>query len=110
MNLDVPSGSMTAVVGASGSGKSTIGSLLLRLYDPDCGQVSIGNYDVKKLDPTWLRKYIGTVNQVGLFLAKKINSNDSQNLFDDTGVILNVVFYENHIHESGKLTKAYTYP
>ena len=64
IDLNVPSGSITAVVGASGSGKSTIGSLLLRLYDPDCGHITIGNYDVKKLDPTWLRRYIGTVNQV----------------------------------------------
>ena len=64
IDLDVPSGSITAVVGASGSGKSTIGSLLLRLYDPDSGDISIGNYDVKELDPSWLRRYIGTVNQV----------------------------------------------
>ena len=80
MNLHVPSGSITAVVGASGSGKSTIGSLLLRLYDPDRGQVSIGNYDVKELDPTWLRKYIGTVNQVGVSLERKWKSKDRTHL------------------------------
>ena len=37
-NLVMPMGSVTAVVGASGSGKSTIGSLLLRFYDPDRGK------------------------------------------------------------------------
>ena len=35
LNLDIPAGSVTAVVGASGSGKSTLASLLLRFYDPD---------------------------------------------------------------------------
>ena len=64
IDLSVPSGSVTAVVGSSGSGKSTIGSLLLRFYDPSEGLVSVGGYDVKKLDPVWLRTYIGTVNQV----------------------------------------------
>ena len=37
LNLNVPAGSVTAVVGPSGSGKSTIGSMLLRYYDPDKG-------------------------------------------------------------------------
>ena len=38
LNLVVPAGKVTAVVGSSGSGKSTIGSLLLRYYDPDQGR------------------------------------------------------------------------
>ena len=37
MNLSMPAGSMTAVVGSSGSGKSTIASLLMRFYDPNQG-------------------------------------------------------------------------
>ena len=39
LNLNVPAGSVTAVVGPSGSGKSTIGGMLLRYYDPDTGIV-----------------------------------------------------------------------
>lgn len=64
LNLEVPAGSVTAVVGPSGSGKSTLGSLLLRLYDPDQGQVIVGGHDVKILSPDWLRGAVGTVHQV----------------------------------------------
>lgn len=64
LNLEVPAGSVTAVVGPSGSGKSTLGSLLLRLYDPDQGQVIVGGHDVKTLSPDWLRGAVGTVHQV----------------------------------------------
>ena len=55
---------MVAVVGPSGSGKSTLAALLLRLYDPGRGQVFLDGQDVKDLDPSWLRRHIGTVSQV----------------------------------------------
>lgn len=64
LDLEVPAGSVTAVVGPSGSGKSTLGSLLLRLYDPVHGQVIVGGHDVRALSPDWLRGAIGTVHQV----------------------------------------------
>ena len=64
LDLEVPAGSVTAVVGPSGSGKSTLGSLLLRLYDPVHGQVIVGGHDVQALSPDWLRGAIGTVHQV----------------------------------------------
>lgn len=64
LKLEVPAGSVTAVVGPSGSGKSTLGSLLLRLYDPDQGQVIVGGHDIKTLSPDWLRGAVGTVHQV----------------------------------------------
>jgi len=64
LTLDVPAGSITAVVGPSGSGKSTLGSLLLRLYDPEQGQVIVGGHDVRGLSPDWLRGAVGTVHQV----------------------------------------------
>ena len=62
--MEVPAGSVTAVVGPSGSGKSTLGSLLLRLYDPNQGQVIVGGHDVTTLSPDWLRGAVGTVHQV----------------------------------------------
>ncbi|MPC20697.1 ATP-binding cassette sub-family B member 10, mitochondrial [Portunus trituberculatus] len=54
LNLSVPAGSVVAVVGSSGSGKSTIGSLLLRLYDPQAGEVTVDGMPLTQLDPTWL--------------------------------------------------------
>ena len=57
-------GSVMAVVGASGSGKSTIAWLLLRLYDPQRGSVTLDGTDVRRLDPVWLRQQTGVVSQV----------------------------------------------
>lgn len=71
LDLEVPAGSITAVVGPSGSGKSTLGSLLLRLYDPDYGQVIVGGRDVCTLSPDWLRGVIGTVQQVHRMMQGK---------------------------------------
>lgn len=66
-----PLGSVVAVVGASGSGKSTIGSLLLRLYDPIAGEVTVDGVPITRLDPAWLRALIGSVSQVKfLFLVR----------------------------------------
>lgn len=64
LNLSIPAGAMTAVVGGSGSGKSTIASLLLRFYYPLSGQILFDGYSVKELDWTWLRKNIALVSQV----------------------------------------------
>lgn len=64
LELDISPGKTVAVVGPSGSGKSTLAALLLRLYDPEAGQVFLDGRDIKELDPSWLRKNIGTVSQV----------------------------------------------
>ena len=53
----------SAIVGESGCGKSTIVQLLMRLYDPDEGQVLIDGQDIRNLDPVWLRSKIGYVGQ-----------------------------------------------
>lgn len=64
LNLELSPAKVTAIVGASGSGKSTIVSLLLRLYDPNKGRITLDGEDVKNLDPHWLRSLVGTVSQV----------------------------------------------
>ncbi|MDO5137796.1 MAG: ABC transporter ATP-binding protein [Oscillospiraceae bacterium] len=63
INFTVPGGSMYAIVGPSGSGKSTVVNLIPRLYDVDEGSVSIGGYDVRKIDLKYLRESIGVVTQ-----------------------------------------------
>lgn len=75
LNLEVPAGSITAVVGPSGSGKSTLGSLLLRLYDPGKGQVLVGGHDVQTLSPDWLRGAVGTVHQEPILFSCSIADN-----------------------------------
>ena len=62
-NLRIEPGKSYALVGASGAGKSTILSLILRLYDPTAGVVRIDGHDLRSLTQKSLRKHIGLVSQ-----------------------------------------------
>lgn len=63
VTLDVPAGAHVALVGATGSGKSTIVQLLFRFRDPDGGRVTVDGVDVRALDPAELRRHVGLVLQ-----------------------------------------------
>lgn len=63
LSFSVPSGKKVAIVGGSGSGKSTIVRLLLRFYDPELGRILINNQDVKTINLDSLRRAIGVVPQ-----------------------------------------------
>ncbi|KAH7847597.1 hypothetical protein Vadar_027922 [Vaccinium darrowii] len=70
-----PAGKTAAVVGGSGSGKSTIVSLIERFYDPNQGHILLDNMDIKTLQLRWLRDQIGLVNQeLALFSATIIEN------------------------------------
>jgi ATP-binding cassette subfamily B protein len=56
-------GTVTAIVGASGAGKSTVARLLLRFFDPTAGRIRIGDADLRQLDSTRLYRHIGFVLQ-----------------------------------------------
>ncbi|OMO79247.1 hypothetical protein CCACVL1_13811 [Corchorus capsularis] len=70
-----PAGKTVAVVGGSGSGKSTVVSLIERFYDPNEGQVLLDNVDIKTLQLKWLRDQIGLVNQEPALFATTILEN-----------------------------------
>ncbi|KAJ3412343.1 ATP-binding cassette, sub-B (MDR TAP), member 8 [Chytridiales sp. JEL 0842] len=74
-NLEIPVGKVVALCGASGSGKSTVGQLIERFYDPDSGAVLIDNYNIKSLSPKWLREHIGYINQEPILFASSIYEN-----------------------------------
>ena len=63
LNLKIQPKKMTAIVGDSGSGKSTITKLITRLYDPKAGTISIGGKDLTELDLEHLRSQMGVVQQ-----------------------------------------------
>ena len=63
VSLSIQKGSTTAIVGSTGSGKSTLIKLLLRLYDVDSGQILFDDADIKDLEVHSLRKNIGLVSQ-----------------------------------------------
>ncbi|KAJ4960024.1 hypothetical protein NE237_019934 [Protea cynaroides] len=70
-----PAGKTVAVVGGSGSGKSTVVSLIERFYDPNQGQVLLDNVDIRTLQLKWLRDQIGLVNQEPALFATTILEN-----------------------------------
>lgn len=63
VSLDIPAGKTTALVGASGSGKSTIVGLVERFYDPVGGKVYLDGRDISTLNLRWLRQHISLVSQ-----------------------------------------------
>ncbi|CAI8602482.1 unnamed protein product [Vicia faba] len=74
-SLNVTSGKTIALVGSSGSGKSTVVSLIERFYDPSSGEVLIDGHDVKTLKLKWLRQQIGLVSQEPALFATTIKEN-----------------------------------
>src|SRR5207245_11554080 len=63
LSFTVAVGEKIGIVGPSGSGKSSVARLLLRLFDPQRGAVKIGGHDIKTLDPEALRRMIAVVHQ-----------------------------------------------
>lgn len=75
ISLDVPAGHTCAIAGSSGSGKSTVALLLNRLYDPTSGTVMLDGVDIRELDPSWLRRQIGTVSQEPILFSATVAEN-----------------------------------
>jgi ATP-binding cassette, subfamily B, bacterial len=63
INLKIPAGSTVALVGPSGAGKTSITSLITRLYDPTQGSVLVGEVDIRNLKLSDLRSEVGVVSQ-----------------------------------------------
>ena len=63
IDMHIESGKITALVGLSGAGKSTILNLLVRFYDPDCGSIRLDGVDIRDYDIHFLRDNIGMVLQ-----------------------------------------------
>jgi ATP-binding cassette subfamily B (MDR/TAP) protein 1 len=75
LSISFAAGKTSALVGASGSGKSTIVSLVERFYDPLEGQVRLDGVDLKDLNLKWLRSQIGLVSQEPILFATTIRGN-----------------------------------
>ena len=74
-SLQLAPGEVFALVGASGSGKSTVAALLTRLYDADAGSITIDGQDVRDTDPHALRRAIGVVTQEPVLFSGSIADN-----------------------------------
>jgi ATP-binding cassette subfamily B (MDR/TAP) protein 1 len=74
-SLAIQSGTTVALVGQSGSGKSTVISLIERFYDPQLGEVLIDGVNLKELQLRWIRSKIGLVSQEPILFAASIIDN-----------------------------------
>ncbi len=75
VNLDIPVGKFVGIVGQSGSGKSTMMKLLLRLYEPESGRILIDGYDIAKVELYSLRRQVGIVPQDTLLFDGTVQEN-----------------------------------
>lgn len=75
VNLTIPKGKVTAIVGASGSGKTTIIKLILGYYPVLNGQITIGETDINTINKKWWRRQCGVVMQDGVIFSESIARN-----------------------------------
>lgn len=75
VDLELEPGSVVALVGPSGGGKSTVAALISRLYDPDSGKILLDGHPYEGLDAHWLREQIGVVSQEPILFATSIEEN-----------------------------------
>jgi subfamily B ATP-binding cassette protein HlyB/CyaB len=75
VSFDVSAGQVVGIVGASGSGKSTVAKLIQRLYIPERGRVLVDGVDLAMVDTSWLRRQIGAVLQENVLFNQSIRDN-----------------------------------
>jgi len=91
ISLTIPKGKVTAIVGMSGGGKTTLLRLLLKLYLPTQGKLKIGNADIKSIDSYLWRRLCGTVMQDGYIftdsVARNITESNSYGEYDNERIL-----------------------
>ena len=84
IDLEIAAGETVAIVGHTGSGKSTLVSLIPRLIDPTQGAVYLDDVNLKDLDPEWLRHHIGFVPQETFLFSATLGENIAWGVEDAT--------------------------
>ena len=75
LSLTIKGGETVAILGATGSGKSTMLHMLQRLYEPNEGKITIGGVDIQKIDRYWLRSKVGLILQEPFLYSRTIKEN-----------------------------------
>ncbi|MCS6812030.1 MAG: ABC transporter ATP-binding protein/permease [Cyanobacteria bacterium] len=98
LTLHIPAGKTTAIVGSTGSGKSTLVKLLLRLYDIQAGSITLDGIDVREIPLAQLRRAIGWVSQDVFLFHGTVRENIIYGSFEatDTEVIAAAKVAEAH--------------
>lgn len=99
-SLEIPKGKTVALVGQSGSGKSTIANLLTRFYDVNEGSIEIDGVDIKNMSKTALRSLMGIVTQDSILFNDSVANNLRLGKPDAS---------ENEIVEAAKISNSYEF-
>jgi ATP-binding cassette subfamily B protein len=75
LDLEIPTNKITAIVGVSGSGKTTLMKLLLKFYEPNLGEIKLGNYNLNTISQKTWRDQCGVVMQEGYIFSDTIANN-----------------------------------
>lgn len=99
VSFEIRAGEKVAFVGASGAGKSTIASLLLRFYEPQKGEILIDGVDIRQYERGSLRRQIGVVLQDSILFGASINENIAYGRPQATDEEIEAAAREAHAHE-----------
>jgi ATP-binding cassette subfamily B protein len=99
IDLDVPAGRTIAIVGGTGSGKSTLVSLLPRLYDPSSGRVSIDGADVSEVRLASLRSQVGLVSDDPFLFSDSVRNNIAYARADASEAVIEDAARRADIHD-----------
>ncbi|KAL6127087.1 hypothetical protein ACLB2K_075130 [Fragaria x ananassa] len=83
LNLTLKCGTVTALVGSSGAGKSTVVQLLARFYEPTTGRITVGGEDVRTFDKSEWARVVSIVNQEPVLFSVSVGENIAYGLPDD---------------------------
>jgi ATP-binding cassette subfamily B (MDR/TAP) protein 1 len=109
VSLTIPAGKVTALVGASGSGKSTIVGLVERFYSPISGTVYLDDVDITTLNLHWLRQQISLVSQEPTLFSTTIYNNIRHGLIGTKWEKESREKQEALIHEAAKKANAHNF-
>ncbi len=101
VSFEIKKGEMVALIGQSGSGKSTAVDLLLRFYDVDSGRITIDGVDIREFDFKQLRQMIGIVSQEVILFNDSIEQNIAYGVHDDIN--------HSRIEQAAKLANAHEF-
>ena len=109
VSLRFPVGKITALVGHSGSGKSSIIDLVERFYDPISGEILLDEYPLTELNVRWLRQQIGIVNQQPGLFAESIFENIRYGLIGTRYESAPIEFQKQLIMEAAAVANAHSF-
>ena len=99
VSISAPKGKMIAVVGPTGSGKTTIMNLINRFYDVDAGSISFDGTDIRELDLDSLRSQVGIVLQDSVLFSGTIRDNIRFGVPDASQEMVEAAAKATHIHD-----------